>query len=93
VQCGDDRCGLSPPFGGALQCGRCGVTPRAPQGDASGALSKSIVGIEPWETWASLDPAGGSATVTVTEVPGATSVKAEGFAEGEFVAARRVDVG
>jgi Peptidase family S41 len=41
----------------------------------------------------SLDPQGGSASVTVTGVPGATSVKAKGFAEGELVAARRVDVG
>ena len=42
---------------------------------------------------ASLDPAGGSATVTVTGVPGATSVKAEGFAGGELVAARSVEIG
>ena len=40
-----------------------------------------------------LDPAAGSATVTVTGVPGATSVKAEGFAGGELVAARRVGIG
>jgi Peptidase family S41 len=42
---------------------------------------------------ASLDPAAGSASVTVTGVPGATSVKAKGFAGGELVAARSVDIG
>ena len=42
---------------------------------------------------ASLDPAAGSASVTVTGVPGATSVKVKGFAGGELVATRRVDIG
>ena len=42
---------------------------------------------------ASLDPQGGSASVTVTGVPGATSVEAKGFAGGELVAARRLDIG
>jgi hypothetical protein len=42
---------------------------------------------------ASLDPAGGSAAVTVTEVSAATSVEVEGFAGGELVAARRIDIG
>ena len=41
----------------------------------------------------SLDPQGGNASATVTGVPGATSVRAEGFAGGELVAARRVDIG
>ena len=35
----------------------------------------------------------GSASVTVTGVAGPTSVKAKGFAGGELVAARRVDIG
>jgi Peptidase family S41 len=42
---------------------------------------------------ASLDPAGGSASVTVTGVPGASSVEVEGFDGDELVAARRVVVG
>jgi hypothetical protein len=41
---------------------------------------------------ASLDPAAGSASVTVTGVPGATSVKVKGFAGGELVAARSVGI-
>jgi hypothetical protein len=39
---------------------------------------------------ASLDP---DAAVTVADVPAATSVKVEGFAGGELVAARRIDIG
>jgi hypothetical protein len=42
---------------------------------------------------ANTDPAAGSASVTVTRVPGATSVKAKSFAGGELVATRRVDIG
>ena len=37
----------------------------------------------------SLDPQGGNASAIVTGVPGATSVRAE----GELVAARRMDIG